>query len=214
VWLYFQIQNKANKATDEASDAHDKIDRLPCDSHEKRISSIDVTNTKLDGIVQEVYNKIDKLPCVSHGEKINSIGMMNAKLDGIVQMLQLSAPQNKSVIMSQSPIKLTDFGKQLVKDIGISSYVDINWGLISDHITKNSTSMNLYDIQQYCFNYVLTEPEYTLTKDGYDKLKSKAFSTGLSVFSLLQAVSLVIRDRYFEEHGLNVEELDGFTPTT
>lgn len=178
--LYYQVMNKANNAYKKASETYDKIYRLPCDSH---------------------------------GEKITSIEVMNAKLDGIVQILQSTVTQKNPVIIAQSPIKLTDFGKQIVEELGIVSYINKQWEIISIQIDKNATSMNLYDIQQSCFNYVYSAPEQILTQEGYDKLKSKAFSIGSPVFNLLQAVAIVIRNRYFEEHGLSIEAVDDFVPT-
>lgn len=165
----------------------------------------------------KIYHKIkkvDKLPCDKHSDKINQIDVVSAKLDGIIQAIQLISPnsEKRTIIQSYSPISLTPFGEELVRELKISDYLNGNWEVISNYIEHNSESLNPYDIQQLCFNYVLLNPSTVLTENGYDALKRKAYEIGLPAISILQGVSILIRDRYFEEHKINLNEIDAHSP--
>jgi hypothetical protein len=70
--------------------------------------------------------------------------------------------------------------------------------------------MNPYDIQQLCFDFTIVNADKILTREGYEKLKFKAFNLGIPDVSLLQGISLVIRDKYFEESGINISDIDRY----
>lgn len=182
VWLYNSVRSSADKAKRSADDAHVKIEKLPCDKYHDKINGIDVVNAKLDGVLQAI------------------------------QLLsQVGSGKNK-VIQSNSPITLTDFGRNLAEELSMMKYINKNRGSISGYIEENSKSLNPYDIQQLCFNYVLTNPEDVLTHEGYEKVKYKAFDIGEPVISLMQAASILIRDRYFKEKDMTVGDIDAHDP--
>ncbi|MDH6343153.1 hypothetical protein M2480_001779 [Parabacteroides sp. PFB2-12] len=195
VWLYFNIRNHSKDAKKEA----------------------DIANN----IAAEAHIKIEKLPCEKHGDKmealrteVSKIDAVNAKIDGLLLAIQaLQQNKEKAIVMAQSPIKLTPYGEQLAKELKFEFYVDQNWDNIHANIEANSTSMNPYDIQQLCFNFVVSNPEAVLTDEGYNNLKTKAFAIGVASVSLLQGASIIIRDKYFKEHGISLEEVDKHDPT-
>jgi membrane-associated HD superfamily phosphohydrolase len=143
-------------------------------------------------------------------DKIDEI--LNAKIDIIMQMVLVKPEKKSSIIQSHSPLSLTDYGKQLIYELNVENYLSENWEYISKYITENSKSMNPYDIQQLCFNFIIVNAGKILTQEGYEKLKLKAFNLGIPDGSLLQGVSLVIRDRYFQECNIDLEEIDKNSP--
>jgi hypothetical protein len=187
VYLYFTIKNKADNA-------HQKIDNLPCDIHKGRLNKY-----------EDSLNKCN--------EKMNTIEVLNAKFDVMMQTLQtLTGGKGKSIIQSFSPISLTEYGKGLAEELNMEKYISHNWEAISNYIKDNSESMNPYDIQQLCLNYVLIETDKVLSKEGHDRVKSKAFILGIAIFDLLQAASILIRDRFFKENNINISDIDQYDP--
>ncbi|MDL2323228.1 hypothetical protein LJC52_04490 [Bacteroidales bacterium OttesenSCG-928-A17] len=181
----------------------------PCSSHEEKI-----------GKISSSVEKINTLPCTrhenflnKHQEKISAIEAMNAKLDGILSTLQSMGGGNNPLLQAHSPISLTPYGKDLVTELNLEKYIDENWAKISKYIEENSSSMNPYDIQQLCFNYTVVKPDDVLSIEGYDRVKSKAYLMGIPSVNLLQATSILIRDRYFKEHSIDVMDIDRHDPS-
>jgi hypothetical protein len=187
VYLYFTVKNKTDNA-------HSKISNLPCDTHKETLNKY-----------EESLNRCN--------EKINIIDVLNAKFDVMMQTLQtLTGGKGKSIIQSFSPISLTEYGKELAEELNLEKYISNNWETISKYIKDNSESMNPYDIQQLCMNYVLIEPDTVLSREGHDRVKSMAFILGTAIFDLFQAASILIRDRFFKENSINISEIDRYDP--
>jgi len=163
----------------------------------------------------EAHTRLDKLPCDKHSEKINQVDVVNAKLDGITNMVQMLIQKNSGnneIFQVQSPIGLTPYGIEIAKELEWSKRITDNWEVISNRIDENAESMNPYDIQQFCMNYIIANPEEILTEQGYDKLKLKAYEIGIPAITLLNGASLLIRDKYFDERNLDLGEIDAHTP--
>jgi hypothetical protein len=189
VYFYFVIKNGVDSA-------HSKISTLPCDTHKGTLNKYEESLGK--------YN-----------EKINTIDVLNAKFDVMMQTLQtLAVGKRNPIIQSFSPISLTEYGKKLTEELSMGDYISDNWESISKYIKDNSESMNPYDIQQLCSNYVLMEPDKVLSREGHDRVKSKAFVLGIAVFDLLRAASILIRDRFFKENNIDVSDIDQYDPQT
>ena len=215
VWIYWDIKNKAGKAKDKAEDAHSKIGELPCDRNAEKISNIETVNVKIEERVIEIRDRISELPCEKHAEKISVLEAMNAKLDGMMQVLQSIRKGNENsgaMFQSQSPINLTEYGQSIIDSVNAMDYIDSNWEMISGNIEKNAVSKNPYDIQQYCFDYVLLNAESVLSKEGHDKAKTKAYELGIPIINILQAAAILIRNKYFEGHDMNIADIDEHDP--
>jgi len=187
VYFYFIIKNKGENA-------HTRIDNLPCKAHDDLLTKFD-----------------DKLNI--QNEKLNKIDVLDGKFDVLIQALRVGTTRKgEQIITFKSPIALSEYGKTLAKELSMEDYISRNWEIISKYIEANSESMNPYDIQQFCFNFVLAKTDEVLSREGYEKVKSKAFILGIAVFDLLQAAAVIIRDRFFEEHKINISEIDQYDP--
>jgi hypothetical protein len=183
-----------HKYEESLSRHNEKLSVLPCDTH------------------KEVLNKYEE-SLSRHNEKINTIDVLNAKFDVMMQTLQtLTGNKGKSIIQSSSPLSLTEYGKELAEELNMEKYIADNWETISQYVKDNSESMNPYDIQQLCLNYALIETDKILSREGHDRVKSKAFTLGIAVFDLLQAASILIRDRFFRENNINISDIDQYDP--
>lgn len=163
---------------------------------------------------KKAMKEVKNLPCSLHSEKLNKIDAVDAKIDGIMQTLQLMSGLNKgkNIIQAQSPVNLTKYGKSLIDELKMSERIDENWNTISKCIEDNSKSMNPYDIQQFCFNYVITNTSEVIGSQGYDDVKKKAYTLGIPAINILQGVAILIRNKYFEEHQIDVKEVDEHDP--
>jgi len=187
VYLYFIIKNKADGA-------HTKITNLPCEAH------------------RELLNKYEH-EIIMQNKKLSTIDVLNGKFDVMMQTLQTMAGNREwSITKTLSPISLTDYGKSLADELNMEHYILSNWKTISKYIEDNSESMNPYDIQQFCFNYVLLKTTDALSREGHDRVKLKAFTLGVPIFDLLQAAAIIIRDKFFKEHNINIADIDIFEP--
>jgi hypothetical protein len=184
-----------------------KLRHQPCKEHSK----------KIDDIIPLV-TKVKELPCKRHEDKMDvlisldsKVNGLDAKINGILQAIQIFG-NNKPLVQSQSPVNVSPYGKQIAEDLELDKYINENWNFISNYIKDNSVSLNLYDIQQLCFNLTIIEAENVLSEEGYDKVKLRAYKEGLPVVSILQLASIMIRNKYFEENGLDTEDIDKHTP--
>jgi hypothetical protein len=201
VWLYSRLKNKGEKAKDRADDAHEKMEKLPCKEHGEKIDKLSA-----------LPDKVGELPCKKHEEKMDILVALDAKVDGILQTMQTLGGGKKNLIQAYSPINISEYGNTVSEEIELKKYIGENWEYISNMIDQNAKSMNLYDIQQFCFNLVVSEPEKVLSPQGYDAVKSKAYLEGIAAIQILQLTSILIRNKYFEENGLSIDDIDIHDP--
>lgn len=173
--------------------------------------------------------KIDELPCNEHTDKINkfssdynsflvdmvtlttSMKFMQKSIDGLTSLIRPDMGKS-GFIMTKSPISITSEGYAMVDKLGIKGMIDANWSRISNFLEETAASKNPYDIQQYCIEQTVVYPEKFLTKEEIDILKMDAYNKGLPLIVYQNVVAILIRDRYFSEHGLDVSEIDSHSP--
>lgn len=173
--------------------------------------------------VYERVRAIQNLPCKQNTEKIDhhigkhgevdvaiskletSITYMQKSIDSLAQSLQNN---NKIIIdpftQSHSPIAITDQGHEMMKRLSVEQMFEDNWSRIKLLIEQNAASKNPYDIQQYCLEQAIVFPEKFLQPEEIDKLKMDAYEKGLPLTSYMRVMAILARDRYFQEHHIDV----------
>lgn len=197
-----------------------KIDSLPCDSHNDKLEKMSIITTKLE-----------TLPCLEHGSKIDnqiekhnnlaisitqvntSILYMQKSIDSLAQSLQ----NNSKLILdpytqSRSPLQITEQGKEMIERIGILEIFENNWGKIDIMIKEHCNSMNPYDIQQFLIEQAIVFPDKFLSKTELDKIKLDAYNMGISLTSYMKVIAVMSRDRYFIENDIDVNDVDRYKP--
>ena len=96
-----------------------------------------------------------------------------AIIKGSIESLQKSSHEN--LTQSNSPISLTKKGLEEVNKHNLNSIVDNNWNTIYEHLEKDVTCKNPYDIQTYCIETAFAEPEKFFTEEDFLKIKIIAF---------------------------------------
>ena len=100
----------------------------------------------------------------------------------------------------------------MVNKLGIYEMFDNNWMRIKFLIEENAQSKNPYDIQQFCIEQAVVFPEKFLKEEELAKIKLDAYNSGSSLTSYMKVIAVMARDRYFEEKGINVTDVDIYDP--
>lgn len=154
---------------------------------------------------------------VRHQDRISKFDKVDDTIDEIRRDIvyikgNIDLLKNSDLAKSHSPLSLTEKGKEFAKDLNAEVLVNENWSRIHDDLEKNICDKNAYDIQQYCIEIAAVEPSRFFCDDDLTKIKQFAFDTGktLQYYSIIFA--LIIRDRYFAEKAINLEEVDKCDP--
>lgn len=176
------------------------------DSHKKELDEIKGHTGEILGVKAE-HKVLEK-----RFDKVES------KLDGLADSISLvkvmlNSLTNKNDIMTQtnSPLTLTPIGRQIIDEYNVRGMVNDNWGNIIGY-SKQIESKNPYDIQQFFIEESILRLGDMIGKENEDKIKLISFERGIPLASLAKAVAVVIRDRYFSEHGIQVADIDRHSP--
>lgn len=206
-----------------------KIDKLPC---EERGDKLAVAETKLEVLqklpCEEHKEKLEKtstalstlksLPCEQHQTKLDEHVRIITRLDTTIELLKALLYTSRQEMgagdftQTQSPLSITDSGREMIERTGMQAMFEENWQRISDFVTGKAQSMNPYDIQEMLIEQCVVYPERFLSAEQIDLLKLDAYNTGNVLASYMKALAVLARDRYFSEHGINVADVDAYTP--
>lgn len=169
--------------------------------------------------------RIDTLPCDTHKEKMheheNAVGRIETALEyiqkNIESLSQSIQSNNKGIVtdpftQTHSPLSLTEKGKEIAENLGLRKMIDKKWAEINMLIKDNANSLNPYDIQQFCIEQAIVYPEKFLCQEDLEKMKNEAYRTGILLTSYMRVIAVLSRDRYFEENGIDVSEVDASDP--
>lgn len=197
-----------------------KIDRLPCDKHSEKLELLTSISTKLGTLPcadhkSQLERQVDKHGSIETSiSSINtSITYMQKSIDSLTQSLQ----RNKGIItdpftQTHSPLSITSIGYDMIRNLGIDEIFENNWMRIRYLIEENTKSQNPYDIQQFCIEQAVVYPDKFLSENELNKIKLDAYHTGNSLTSYMKVIAIMARDRYFEENGINIIDVDTYDP--
>lgn len=166
----------------------------------KKVTEIQTKHNSLSEATQKVDKYIDTLR-----EDISFI-------KGSIASMRNSINTDQSLAQAHSPISLTPKGIAMAEEINIDEMVNQNWDKIQKQINADVADKNAYDIQQYCIETAAVAPERFFSTSDILLLKQFAYRKG----RLLQDISIIpaikIRDRYMQEKGIAVDEIDKHDP--
>ncbi len=111
-----------------------------------------------------------------------------------------------------SPISLTEKGREEVSRNNLDMLVDRNWDTIYRLMEKEVESKNPYDIQRYCLETAATEPGKLFADSDVALIKALAFKNGLALMTYTNILGVLIRDKYFKQKGIDIEDVDKHDP--
>ena len=116
-----------------------------------------------------------------------------------------------AIAKKKSPLSLTELGVEIAEKYSLETMIASNWGKINDILNALKTK-NPYDIQEYCIETAFIEANKFFSDKDIDKLKIISYKTGVPLFSISRLMGILIRDRYFAENGINVDDVDKSAP--
>lgn len=131
-------------------------------------------------------------------------------IKGTIDMMQRN--YTDGLTQRNSPISLTELGKKEVVDFGLDRIVERNWDTIYHQMELDVASKNPYDVQTYCIETAATEPEKFFTQNDILMIKEIAFKKGLALMSYTNILGVLIRDKYFKQKNIKIEEIDKHDP--
>jgi hypothetical protein len=197
VGFYFNIKNKIDNMTKD-------VNNLPCEKHTKKIDDQKENHRELDVKIEKINISMD------YSNK--TITDISKSLSLIAEKMKIPIIHATPLTQTMSPLSLSDRGKEKVKELRIDKMIDSRWSEISDLIGGLSESKNPYDLQQVIIEESMLFPEKFLHKEDIEKLKKDAYSNGDILQSYMRVIAVIVRDRYFEEHNIDVSQIDIFEP--
>jgi len=170
----------------------------------KKITEITVTHSYF-------VKRLDKVET-----NIDVIRMDISEMKGTLRLVTDYITKNDALMKKRSPLSLTEEGIKTVEDNQLSIMIEDNWGKINAAL-HNLKADNPYDIQEFCFNTAFTDtlhdrPLKFFTEKDIDKLKKLSYKSGISLFIITRMLGILIRDRYFKENEIDMEEIDDHDP--
>jgi Tfp pilus assembly protein PilO len=174
------------------------------------INELKMEQTKLSTEVGHIHKLLEKLPCEER-RKENQANISQLREEHYKMKVELSGVKNtieflRNIIApfanSQSPLSLTDEGKEHAQGLDAENIIDKNWEKIYKDLEENIAGKSRYDIQQYIIDNFHVKIEDFLEKEDIDNMKEYAFVKGKNVYTFFIIYALIIRDKYFKQKGL------------
>ena len=174
------------------------IDSLPCKDHDTRIKNQGSKHHEMDKMVTQVTT---------------SITYMQKSIDSLLNNLSRSNMNAADPFtQTSSPLSITVKGEEMAKNLGLRNMVDKKWATIKAMIDADESSENPYDIQQFCIQQAVVYPELFLEPSDLNTVKRHAYEMGNQLQSYMKVIAVMVRDRYFKENNIDVNEVDVYSP--
>ena len=134
---------------------------------------------------------------------------VKSTLNNIVNMLQ---SEKGSMVKANSPLSLTDIGKQAAVDMKAEDAVAVNWEKIRAIMDAEIADKNPYDIQTYCLEKITVAPERFFEQPTLDAFKIYAYRNGRTLFECMKVIGIIVRDKYFSVNSIPLASLDAPQP--
>lgn len=202
IWLTHYVTKKVTEIKSDQSSFKKSLDKSEKDIDEirKDVSYIKGSMDVIWKSTEALKSTVDSLKGTTEtlGSTVNS---MKSAMD------IMRKETDNQYLQSHSPVSLTDEGKKVAEEMGADAIIDKNWGVISE-VLKEVDGKNAYDVQQFCINTAEERPERFFDPATIDKVKMFAFQKGKHVILFYSVLGLLIRDRYFSEHGIPLSRAD------
>jgi hypothetical protein len=207
--ISFVVAWKLSEYHSKIKETKERVDELPCKEHE---AALDKVVVKLESI-SALAEKVDKLPCKEHEAAHHKVAInlegISASIDFMRDSLNklgenTGKKQTRKLSQTNSPMSLTERGIEVARELGMERMINRNWNSATELIRAEGKS-NPYDIQQFIINSLIASPEKFLSPEDWDKIKRYAYKEGDPLLSYIDALTILVRDRYFKENSIDVD---------
>ena len=190
-----------------------KVDAFPCDAHGNKL---DVLETKVDNLQSDMVAVKSDMVEVKKDIIVLKTDVSGIKSDISGIKFLFENVSFASTSKRKSPVSLSDLGEKIASDYNIAAIVDRNWHTISAAIKELGTT-NPYDIQEFSKETAFTDSIRSktakfFTENDIDKLRIIAYKSGENIYSISFVAGILIRDRYFTENGIDVDDVNTHDP--
>ena len=178
-----------------------KINDLPCKSHEDKINTLAKESAKVD-------ERTGNMPCYAHQTRIDRISEDLVKITSVLMLKDKDI--NDVLSAKHSPRRLTDAGQRIFTDANGQAYLDANKDYLFAEIDRRKPLAKL-DVEDASYavlidatrleafnpikTFIYNAPNYQLTKsDG------TPMSYDVSLIDMCFVMSIPLRDMYLAEH--------------
>lgn len=146
-------------------------------NHSRWRGSVDTDRTNFTKFVEEIRERIEQIQ--------QQIGQIFNHLAA------------NSLITSGSPLTLTDLGRK------ISARLDAKAWAKKHAAQVDTTGMNAYRIQEFCFAYVKDEDRQPFSDDEREAIQDAAFEHGQKTKQIVDVFAIELRDKLLAKAGLD-----------
>lgn len=173
-----------------------------------KITHIDELDKKIDSSITNLDAKFDKRTDKSDG-KIDSIKESILEIKAFIAVFK---ENNNQFVASKSPVRLTEKGEQVSRDLNLETLIERHWvNIEASLVGVLNKDSNPYDIQQESFKIGAKISSF-LNDAEIELIKTYAFKQGQNLANYDLLVGVCVRDRYFKKHSIDIEDIDKFDP--
>ncbi|MFI5391517.1 MAG: hypothetical protein ACHQYQ_09155 [Bacteriovoracales bacterium] len=132
----------------------------------------------------------------------DSVIEIKTKVDLIYQYSNPNSP-----VRSQSPVSLTDIGKEIQKKINALEIFQ-NYAVKLIGMVEGKNPQTAYDIQQTSFEVAKRELIKLLNEDELKMVKNEAFNRGILVEDIMGIFGVLLRNKILEDKKLSIADVD------
>lgn len=200
VFFAGKLNQKVTINTDNIIKLDDKIDTSVEKLDQKIDASVERLDRKIDKSVKRLDKKIDKN--AEKSDKRHAIIMQEL---GRISGYLLKKQNEKPIALKNSPLKLTDRGKNISASIKAPECIDEVWEKILEDIAsrKLNKESNPYDLKKACFDIGYNYTSF-IKASRLDNIKLYAVKNDHELYDFDLIFSILIRERYFKEHEIDI----------
>ena len=154
---------------------------------EHRLTNVEKSVDKLENSVDKLSGKVNEI----YGIIINKFG--------------------RDVDQADSPVILSDYGKDLYNRIDAEKIVD----RYAERLLQETKGMNAYQIQEHCFLFSkdnLLEDLEKNDKESFETVSDVAYMEGIDLEKIMRVVGIPLRDRVLSMQGKSYTKVDDHSP--
>lgn len=176
------------------------VENKPCDAHHNAINEQSRRLEQDSALLHRMEGQLESLTRLG-----TDIQQISSTLNMVAAGLNTPSP----LTQSHSPVSLTQKGEEIAKELDLESVITRNWDKIGKVINEET---NPYDIQMKFISAFISEPDKYIDTESMDRIKTSAFSHGIPLIDYMRMTGILARDRYFRDHGIDVNEVDKSDP--
>jgi len=121
---------------------------------------------------------------------------IDLKIDKITdKILPLFSHVSRKVIGSDSPLRLTDFGKEIAEKLNADHWAD----QLAETVKEEVKGKEPYNIQEFSFKYVQDDDHYS--DEDRQFIRNVAYEKGVSENQVREVIGIELKDKLLEIEG-------------